>query len=125
MKSPWSKIDGQLDHAEAVTKARQIMKSELQSRFFDLRPSNIRLVQCFMSKQPGFECKIYLKDAQYQVRPSLPPRPCRLVPAALAYRASLPSLALGRVWKAHLGNMSRNRSEVVPTCDALRAAATK
>ena len=29
-----------------------------------------------------------------------------------------PSLAVIRVWKTHLGNMSRKRSKVMPTCDA-------
>ena len=36
---------------ESIITARKVLASELQARKFDLRPSNIRLVQCFMSKQ--------------------------------------------------------------------------
>ena len=39
------------DLDEMIGTARNIMKDELQLRFFTERPSNIRLVQCYMSKQ--------------------------------------------------------------------------
>ena len=56
---------------DAVSTGRDLMRSELQARFFELRPSNLRLVQCFMSKQPGFDCKNYLKESQYQLAETL------------------------------------------------------
>eukprot|EP00966_Prymnesium_polylepis_P176367 4082533-Prymnesium_polylepis.1 len=34
-----------------IDTARNVLKEELDSRFFVARPSNARLVQCYMSKQ--------------------------------------------------------------------------
>ena len=59
------------DLGSAAETARELMKAELKARCFDLRPSNMRLVQCYMSKQPGFDCKNYLSDAQYQLAETL------------------------------------------------------
>ena len=45
-----------------IDTARSVLKSELQARFFDNRPSNARMVLCFMSKQ--MPCKQYFTPAQ-------------------------------------------------------------
>ena len=59
------------DVCEMVRTARTLMKEELQARLFNNRPSNLRLVQCFMSKQPGFNCSNYLAPAQHQLAETL------------------------------------------------------
>jgi hypothetical protein len=51
------------DLCEMIDTARSVLKAELQSRKFDLRPSNTRLVQCYMSKQ--MSARIYLSEGQY------------------------------------------------------------
>ena len=53
------------DLCEMIHTARSVLKAELQSRKFDLRPSNTRLVQCYMSKQ--MSARIYLSEAQYNL----------------------------------------------------------
>lgn len=49
---------------EAVEFARQIMAEELHARKFVARPSNARLVQCYMSK--GYAASLYLTENQLQ-----------------------------------------------------------
>jgi hypothetical protein len=49
--------------------ARRVLKEELQSRCFDLRPSNSRMVQLFMSKQ--MDAKDILTPAQYDLARTL------------------------------------------------------
>ena len=57
------------DLCVAVEKARKILKEEMQARAFDLRPSNTRLVQCYMSKQ--MPATVYLTDPQYALAKTL------------------------------------------------------
>ena len=46
-----TEIRAATDLYDMTTTAREVMRDELQSRMFDNRPSNMRLVQCYMSKQ--------------------------------------------------------------------------
>ena len=62
-------VKQQDDVTEVINIARRVMKEEVQKRNFDARPSNSRLVQCFMSKQ--MDAKIYLSVAQYQLAETL------------------------------------------------------
>ena len=50
------------DLSSMIDTARKVFKEEMQSRAFDLRPSNTRLVQCYMSKQ--ISSSTYLSPAQ-------------------------------------------------------------
>ncbi len=57
------------DLSSLTTIARDVLKDELQTRMFDARPSNLRLVQCFMSKQE--DCKTFFKPEQYELARTL------------------------------------------------------
>ncbi|KAK3281373.1 hypothetical protein CYMTET_10832 [Cymbomonas tetramitiformis] len=57
------------DLSSMVTTARSVLKDELQARLFDSRPSNMRLIQCFMSKQ--VDCKTFLRPEQYELAKTL------------------------------------------------------
>ena len=50
------------DLGQSVITGREVLQRELQERAFDLRPSNTRLVQCYMSKQ--VPASAYLTAAQ-------------------------------------------------------------
>ena len=52
-----------------IDTARFVLKQELQTRFFDNRPSNARMVLCFMSKQ--MPCKHYFTAAQLTLAETL------------------------------------------------------
>jgi len=54
---------------ESVTVGRKVLQAELQARSFDLRPSNTRLVQCFMSKQ--VPASTYLSSSQLALAKTL------------------------------------------------------
>ena len=47
---------------ESIDVGRSVMATELEARMFLLRPSNARLVQCYMSKQQPIAA--YLTEAQ-------------------------------------------------------------
>jgi hypothetical protein len=49
--------------------ARRILKDELQARLFELRPSNVRLVQMFMSKQ--MDPKDWMKPDHHKLAETL------------------------------------------------------
>jgi len=49
---------------EPTSTGRTVMAEELQARVFDARPSNMRLVQCIMSKQ--MKASIYLSTEQFE-----------------------------------------------------------
>ena len=52
-----------------IDTVRSVVKDELQERCFVNRPSNARMVLCFMSKQ--MSCKIYFTPQQYQLAETL------------------------------------------------------
>ena len=58
------------DVSQLIYDARKILREELTSRAFELRPSNWRLVQCYMSKQ-GLPASSYLSDAQLTLAKTL------------------------------------------------------
>ena len=51
---------GKLEHFICV--AREVMQSQLQERCFFQKISNSRLVQVYMSKQPGMDAQEVLED---------------------------------------------------------------
>ena len=51
---------GKLEHFICV--AREVMQTQLQERCFDQKISNSRLVQVYMSKQPGMDAQKVLED---------------------------------------------------------------
>ena len=55
------------DLSSLVDTARSVLKDELQQRVFVNRPSNARLVQIFMTKQPGFTAKDVLTASQLRL----------------------------------------------------------
>ena len=52
-----------------IDRARRVLREELQARVFDLRPSNSRMVLCYMSKQ--MPCSLYFTDVQFQLAETL------------------------------------------------------
>ena len=64
-----TEIKDAADLCEMIDVSRSVLKAELQSRVFDLRPSNTRLVACYMSKQ--MPASNYLSESQYQLAKTL------------------------------------------------------
>ena len=64
-----TEIRAATDLYDMTTTAREVMRDELQSRMFDNRPSNMRLVQCYMSKQT--DAKELLTANQYRLAQTL------------------------------------------------------
>ncbi|KAK3285771.1 hypothetical protein CYMTET_6636 [Cymbomonas tetramitiformis] len=68
-RSRTSEIRAAQDLSTLITSAREIMKDELESRIFTLRPPNSRLIQCYMTKQA--ESKTILSPAQHELAKTL------------------------------------------------------
>ena len=52
-----------------IDTSRSVLKSEIEARFFAARPSNSRLVQCYISK--ASPAKSYLAERQYELAETL------------------------------------------------------
>jgi hypothetical protein len=59
-----SRTDGDEELEDFIRLAREVMQQELQESCFDKKISNSRLVQVYMSKQPGMDAKKVL-EKQY------------------------------------------------------------